>query len=86
MAKCLLKVIGTEAKTACGMTQLAGGLEAGILGAIHTMRVLWEDHQKEEDWGFLLVDAYNVFNEENWTAMLCAVRHEWPSGALFTFN
>ena len=86
MAKCLLKVAGPESKTACGTTQLAGGLEAGIEGAIHVMRVLWEDHKKEEDWGFLLIDACNAFNEENRTAMLWAVRNEWPSGAQFTFN
>ena len=30
MAKCLLKVAGPEAKSACGTTQLVGGLEAGI--------------------------------------------------------
>ena len=30
MAKCLLKVAGPETKAACGTTQLAGGLEAGI--------------------------------------------------------
>ena len=30
VAKCLLKVAGPEAKTACGTTQLAGGLEARI--------------------------------------------------------
>ena len=41
---------------------------------------------QEEDWGFLLIDARNAFNEENRTAMLCDVRHEWPSGAQFTFN
>ena len=70
MAKCLLKVAGKEAKTACGTTQLAGGLEAGIEGAIHAMCILWEDHKKEEDWGFLLIDARNTFNEENRTAML----------------
>ena len=52
------------------MTQLAGGLEAGIEGAIHAMRVLWEEHKKEEDWEFLLIDARNLFNEENQTAML----------------
>ena len=68
------------------MTQLAGGLEAGIEGAIHVMRVLWEEHKKEEDWGFLLIEACNAFNEENRTSMLWAVRHEWPSGAQFTFN
>ena len=50
------------------------------------MRVLWEEHKKEEDWGFLLIDAHNTFNEENRTAMLWAVRHEWPSGTQFTFN
>ena len=30
MVKCLLRVAGPEAKASCGMTQLAGGLEAGI--------------------------------------------------------
>ena len=49
MAKCLLRVAGPEANAACGKTQLAGGVEAGIEGAIHAMRVLWEEHQTEED-------------------------------------
>ena len=86
MAKCLLKVAGPEAKSACGTTQLVGGLGAGIEGAIHAMRVLFAEHREEEDWGFLLIDARNAFNEENRTAMIWAVRHEWPSGAQFTFN
>ena len=86
MAKCLLRVAGPEAKAACRTNQLAGGVEAGIEGAIHAMRVLWEEHSQEEDWGFLLIDARNAFNEENRTAMLWAVRHEWSSGAQFTFN
>ena len=30
MAKCLLKFAGPEVKSACGTTQLVGGLEAGI--------------------------------------------------------
>ena len=46
MAKCLLKVAGPEAKSACGTTQLAGGLEARIEGAIHVIRVLFEEHRK----------------------------------------
>ena len=50
------------------------------------MRVLLEENRKEEDWGFLFIDAHNAFNEENRTAMLWAVRQEWPSGAQFTFN
>ena len=86
MVKCLLKVAGPEAKSAYGTTQLAGGLEAGIEGAIHAMRVFFEERMKEEDWGFLLIDARNAFIEENRTAMLWAVRHKWPSGAQFTFN
>ena len=65
---------------------LVGGLEAGIEGAIHAMSVLFEEHRKEEDWGFLLIDARNEYNEENRTAMLWDVWHEWPSGAQFTFN
>ena len=50
------------------------------------MRVLWEEHSLEEDWGVFLLDARNASNEENQTSMLWDVRHEWPSGAQFTFN
>ena len=41
MAKFLLRVMGQEAKAACGTEQLAGGVEAGIEGGIHAMRLLW---------------------------------------------
>ena len=70
MAKCLLRVAWAEAKPACGTTQLAGGMESGIEGTIHVMCVLWEEHNQEEDWGFLLIDARNAFNEENQIAMV----------------
>ena len=83
MSKCLLWVVGPETKATCRTNQLAGGVEARIEGAIHAMRVCWEEHAQEEDWRFILIDARNAFNEENWTAMLWAVRHEWPSGARF---
>ena len=86
MAKFLLGVVRPEAKAACGTTQLAGVLEERIEGAIHAMRVLWEKHKKEEDWGFLLIDARNAFNEDNQTAMLWAVWNEWPSGSQCMFN
>ena len=62
MAKCLLRVAGPEPKADCGTTQLAGELEAGIEGAIHVMRVLWEEHKTEMDWIFSLIDARNAFN------------------------
>ena len=45
------------------------------------MRHLWQQHDQEEDWGYLLIDAHNAFNEENYTAMIWYVQHEWPSGA-----
>ena len=70
MAKCLLRVAGPEAKAACVITQLTGGVEAGIEGAIHVMYVLQEEHKQEEDWGFLLIDMRNAFNEENRKAMV----------------
>ena len=86
MSKCLLRVARPEAKAACGTNQIAGVVEAGIEGAIYAIRVLWEEHNQDEDWVFLLIYGRNAFNEENRTAMLWAIRHEWPSGAQFTFN
>ena len=61
-------------------------MEAGIEGGIHAVRILWQKHAQEEDWGFLLIDARNTFNEENRTAMLWAVRFKSPSGVRFAFN
>ena len=86
IAKCVLRVAGREASHACGADQLCAGLPAGIEGAVHAMQHEWDIHHMEEDWGFLLIDARNAFNELNRTAMLWVVRHEWPSGARFTFN
>ena len=85
LKKCVLVVMGeeAEAKEACGTEQLCGGLETGIEVGVHSVRLLWQQHAQEEDWVFLLIDAYNVFNEENRTAMLWAVRHKWPSGVRF---
>ena len=40
-------------------------MEEGIEGGIHGMRLLWAHHSQEEDWGFLLIDAWDEFNEEN---------------------
>ena len=65
---------------------LCGGLEAGDEGGMHAVRILWQQHAQEEDWGFLLIDACNMFTEENCTAMLWEVQYEWHSGTRFAFN
>ena len=46
LAKCLLRVSGQEAKTACRTEHLAGGVEAGIEGAIHAARLQWAQHSE----------------------------------------
>ena len=86
MEKCLLRVTGQEANAACGTEHLAGGVEADIEVGIHARRLLWHQNSQEEDWGFLLIDARNAFNEENWTEIIWAVQHKWTSGAQFPFN
>ena len=86
MVNCLLWVAGQEANAACGTEQIPRGVESKIEGGMHVIHVLWEEHFQEEDWGFLLIYAQNTFNEENKTAMLWDIRHEWPSCAQFTFN
>ena len=75
-----------KAKEAHGIDQLCAGLEAGIKGGIHAMQRLWAQHQHEDDWGFLLIDAWSAFDEQSWTAAMRAVQREWPSGARFAFD
>jgi hypothetical protein len=84
--KCVLLVCGDEAKEACGVDQLCAGLEGGIEGGIHAAKLLWHEHSHEEEWGCLLVDARNAFNEGNRMLTLWTVRHEWASGARCVFN
>jgi len=50
------------------------------------MQHAWDVNYASNEWGFLLIDACNAFNELNWTTMLWVVCHEWPSGAQFCFN
>ena len=49
MEKCTLRVTVQEAKAACGMEQLVGGVKSGIERGIHVMRLLWKNHYQEED-------------------------------------
>ena len=82
----VLKVTRLEATMACQDDQLCDGLKAGINGVVHGVQTIWDEYLTTEDWGFLLVDAKNTFNEINRVGMLWAVRHLWPSRAFFIFN
>ena len=85
--KIVLLLTKGQATKACGIDQLCCGFEAGIEGAVHHIRGLWENHaDDEEPWGVLLIDARNAFNEGNRKQMVCTARHLWPSGARFLFN
>ena len=75
LAKCLLRVTGQKAKAACRTEQLTEGVEAGIEGALYATRLQWTQHSQEEEWGFLLIDVRNAFNEENQPVMIWAVRN-----------
>jgi hypothetical protein len=66
-SKCVLLVCGNEAKEACGVDQPCVGLKAGIEAVAHAAKLLWQEHSHQEEWGFLLVDASNAFNEGNRT-------------------
>ena len=73
MAECQLRVAGPEVKASYGTTQLALGVEAGIEGAIHVMRVLWEEHIQEKHWVFLLFERVARVNEEKYPIFLLFV-------------
>ena len=70
MSKCIQRVTGKKAKAACGTDKLAGGMNARIKRRVYDMRLLWAHHSWEEYWGFIIIGARNVFNEENLEDML----------------
>jgi hypothetical protein len=85
IAKAVLLIAGREVTMACKTDNLCGGLHGRIDGVIHAVQSMWDTHRMEEDWGFLLIDAKNAFNEQRRAMLLWNVRHEWPSGARFFF-
>ena len=85
-SKVVLKVIGSEATMMCKNDHLCDRLKEEINGAVHEVQAIWVENLTTEDWGFLLVDAKNTFNEINKIGMLCKVHHLWPSGSRFILN
>ena len=67
-----------------GIDQLAGGLEAGIEGAIHSLSDLF-DSQIENGVG-LLMDAKNEFNPLKRSTAMLNIRRTWPRSCRFLFN
>ena len=57
----------------CGVAQLCSGLRAGMEGAIHAVRELFDLHS-DDGWGVLLVDTRNAFNSVNRVAALWNAR------------
>ena len=86
LANYVLVVTGVEAKYACRMEQICSGLESGIKGGIHVVRLVWKQHSQKDNWCFLIIGARNEFNKDNQIAMLWAAQFEFPSGAWFAFN
>jgi hypothetical protein len=75
IAKSVLLVTVNEVTMTCKTDNLCGGLEGGVDGAIHSAQAMWDMHHMEEDWGFPLIEARNVFNELEWMMMLWNIRH-----------
>ena len=44
---------------------LCAGLKSGIDGAVYRVKYIWEANPTKENWGSLLFDAKNAFNNIN---------------------
>ena len=70
----------------CKYDLLCVVLKAGINRDVHGVQSIWDENASTEDWGLLLVDADNAFNEMNIITMLLTVSHLWMSGDHFFLN
>ena len=58
----------------------------GLRGGVHVVCIFWSHQYLDEEWGFMVVDTCNVFNNQNRTYMLLYVWQICPFGARFNFN
>ena len=61
----MIKVTGLEETMEFQDDQLCAGIKPGIDGPVHRVQAIWDEKLTTEDWGFLLVEAKNVFNNIN---------------------
>ena len=65
---------GADVEEVCGTDQLCSGIKAGIEGAVHAMRKLFEDNAGT-GWGLLLVDAKNACKDLVAKVLTVLVQH-----------
>ena len=63
LCKFMLAVTIGDATVACGSNQVCASLKAGIEGCTLAPCQIYDQHAMKEDFGFLLIDAKNAFNE-----------------------
>jgi hypothetical protein len=86
MSKVMVELTKEEAAKACGTDQLCAGLEAGCEAACHWATMDWDKLCDTADFGSLLIDAKNAFNEVNRYLALWNIRHLWPSASRYMHN
>ena len=81
----MIEVTEDDVKFACNSDQLSSGIKAGIEGAIHSTRELF-NNKCDEGFGLLLNDAENAFNTISRAAALWNARVLWCRCSHFLFN
>ena len=81
-----MKVTGPEATKRCQYDQIFSGLKVVTDGSVHRVQAIWDSKLSTKNWGFLLMDAKNVFNEINHIVMIFTVCHLSTYKARFVFN
>ena len=66
---------GPAATQAAGTTKLAISVPASMEDTVHAALCHWEAKASEPDYGFLMIDARNAFNELDRNMMLYVLRY-----------